>query len=352
MLQTHRTINKKCGHKGLSFGFAFLLVLAFFLAAPVFAQSGSSPALPPLTYDETMVNRIEALSIKDLDEAKERAQSLKGHIEREIWPYRSLIDQKQDQVRQYRDLENSAKENAEKNRGRAERSLQESKDPVFDEAYQASLRRDAEQWEQEALRDDQRAQEYRGKASEIERDAQELLDEIAVGRELIARLDAILNKTEEEDTEEPAAESDTSQTQADQPASGDDADPLEDTPEFGLDDVVGLWTYTEDGGGHFAIVPQFSSDEPSATDAYLEAHTKDGRVWKGAMYARISPGDPLLEFTYKPTAEEMNEDIPDWARREIEGDLEWVLRIDEAGDIVNPRLRVKFFPRRGAVAGR
>lgn len=326
--------------------FRILSIAAFLIAIPhgiSFAQEDPVIGkLPTLTYDERLVSKIELLAKSKPDSAKEQAQSLINTIDRETFPRSMLVERKKNQIRQYRDLQKNALKSAEINKERAANSLKESKNPIFDEDYQASLRKDAADWDRAAEQDMLRAEGYSKRATDIERDIQKFLDEIDLANELVARLRAVLN---EEQTPEPEKTQTSGNDSNNGKVSGDDTASQGDRPHFDVYDVIGMWAYTEGKSeGLFAIVPQHVGDEPSAGDSYLEAHTNNGRVWKGAMYARIEDDDPLMEFTYKPHADEINEDIPRWARDEIAGDLEWRMEIDEAGDEVNPRLRVKFFP--------
>ncbi len=105
--------------------------------------------------------------------------------------------------------------------------------------------------------------------------------------------------------------------------------------------VLGLWRAVNDEDEPFAIVQQ----DP-ASKAYphrLEAHTPR-RVWKGDFHTNPAPGDPQVLMTYKPKAEEMNPDIPEWARKKIEGELEWQLEIEVAGTCGTPHLTASFYP--------
>lgn len=113
-----------------------------------------------------------------------------------------------------------------------------------------------------------------------------------------------------------------------------------------LDEALGVWRPMQAGDWPFVIV-----QEQPGSDIYpnrLEAHT-ESRVWKGD-YEPTRRGDPVrshqarMRFTYGPKAEEMNPEIPDWAREQLEGKLNWILEVNELGDAVNPYLEVTWFP--------
>lgn len=116
--------------------------------------------------------------------------------------------------------------------------------------------------------------------------------------------------------------------------------------EISLDQAIGVWRPLEGGDWPFVI----AQAQPGSTEYpnRLEVHTED-RVWVGE-YVGIERGhasrdhQARMKFYYTPSVEEMNPDIPDWVKLNVEGDLRWSLEIDEAGDAANPILDVKLFP--------
>lgn len=116
--------------------------------------------------------------------------------------------------------------------------------------------------------------------------------------------------------------------------------------EISLDQSVGVWRPLEDGDWPFVIVQAQPGSEEYPNR--LEVHTQD-RVWAGE-YVGIERGHPSREhqarmkFYFTPSADEMNPEIPYWARLEIEGQLRWSLELDESGDALNPLLDVKLYP--------
>ncbi len=88
--------------------------------------------------------------------------------------------------------------------------------------------------------------------------------------------------------------------------------------------LPGLWRYEEDVKGEsFAIV----QTQPESDNPELELHSR-GRVWKGT-FTTGAADEPRVIFTYKPKAEEINPDIPESARKEIAGTLEWKLELHD-----------------------
>ena len=110
---------------------------------------------------------------------------------------------------------------------------------------------------------------------------------------------------------------------------------------FPIDLLVGAWESMDDKD-LFVIVPQNPDDDLYA--GRMEAHTEN-RVWEGRYHPEGEIDAPsMMTFTYKPKAEEINKDIPKWAREQIEGELEWTLELHQAGTWGTPRFEVKFFP--------
>lgn len=112
-----------------------------------------------------------------------------------------------------------------------------------------------------------------------------------------------------------------------------------------LEQTIGLWRIKESDNS-FVIV----QEEPgSPIHGYkLEAHTGE-RVWRGE-YSLYDEGDvrraqnARVVFKYKPTADEMNPDIPLWARTELEDRLEWEIELDEAEGCGISALSGNLFP--------
>jgi hypothetical protein len=129
------------------------------------------------------------------------------------------------------------------------------------------------------------------------------------------------------------------------PAKSATKDDMPKPPAISLAETIGLWRIKETDST-FVIV----QEEPGLDiHGYkLEAHTGD-RVWKGE-YSVFEEGDirrsqnARVVFKYKPKAKEMNPEIPEWARKKIEGQLEWQIELDEAGFCGDPYLKGYLFP--------
>lgn len=115
-----------------------------------------------------------------------------------------------------------------------------------------------------------------------------------------------------------------------------------------LEKLIGMWELAEKGAGFdpgiLAIVPTNPESEEYAHDVTL--YTTDAhRVWEGKYHsAQELDADAMVTLSYKPKADEMNPDIPKWAREQIEGELEWKLELQPAGSWGTPEFVAKFYP--------
>jgi hypothetical protein len=210
----------------------------------------------------------------------------------------------------------------------------------------AMLPEDKKSWEDQAAA-------HAARAATIEATIGKLNAQIAEKEARAARLQAAL------DAKNPPAPA-TTTTATPNPASSSGAAPdtaasvgadATGNEPFQLDyeDVIGVWRPVKDGDWPFVIVPE---DPNSKAYRYkVEAHTKD-RVWKG-LYTSFPDGHPAkgdkkgrVRLTYKPKAAEMNPDIPEWARKAVEGKLEWRIELAEAkgASTAEPRMTLKWFP--------
>lgn len=129
-------------------------------------------------------------------------------------------------------------------------------------------------------------------------------------------------------------------SQVDSPPSPEPAGKL----KLDLYEVLGVWRFKDDDKP-FVIVQE--DPEFEAYPNRLEAHTGN-RVWKG-RYTSFDEGEAARDqnarmvFRYQPKAVEMNPEVPLWARRAVEGKLEWRLELDEAGTEIDPELSVKWY---------
>jgi len=112
-----------------------------------------------------------------------------------------------------------------------------------------------------------------------------------------------------------------------------------------LNDFLGLWQ-SESGHDPMVILPQ--SPEQEAYKYRLEAHTND-RVWQGT-YTPFQENDlrreheGKIELKYTPTAEEINPAIPEWARKQIVGKLEWKIQLSKNQQCGQQSLLAKWYP--------
>jgi len=188
-----------------------------------------------------------------------------------------------------------------------------------------------------------RAREHDGRADALEEEAAGLIAEAERKEAKAGRLQERLNAaTQVDERRRAVAEADERRLRE---ARERKAERRRGAVKLELEDAIGVWKIDE-MDGIFVIVYE-EPDLPG--QAYkLEAHTQ-ARVWKGT-YTPFEEGDirrmqnARLVFRYKPTFEEMNPDIPEWARRSIEGDLEWEIELDAPKRCGAPELVGHFFP--------
>lgn len=172
-----------------------------------------------------------------------------------------------------------------------------------------------------------RAREHEGLAADLEEEAARLIAKAERKEAKAKRLqERLKTATQADDRRRAAAEAEERRIRETEER---EAERRRGAVTLDLEDAIGVWKIDE-MDSIFVIV----SEEPDRPiHAYkLEAHT-EARVWKGT-YTPFEEGDirrtqnARLVFRYKPTFEEMNPDIPEWARRSIEGDLEWEIELD------------------------
>ncbi|TCK18699.1 hypothetical protein DFR30_1982 [Thiogranum longum] len=114
---------------------------------------------------------------------------------------------------------------------------------------------------------------------------------------------------------------------------------------YSLNEFLGLW---ESGKNNdpIALVPQ--DPEVEAFIYRIEAHTNK-RIWKGT-YTPFQAGDIRrehegdIELKYTPTADEINPEIPEWARKQVAGTLTWSLQLSKPPQCGQPSLLAKWYP--------
>jgi len=215
---------------------------------------------------------------------------------------RAHAARRQDQANQWRDMADRARQRAE-----------DSASPA-----------DRDSW----LRD---AEDYDRRADEAERDAAETKDRAAEADSGAAAL-----------REGTGAETQPSEAEG---TGTREEDEDRDRPPVKVEDVLGTWRQG-DSDTPFVILPRDADFE--AYKNRLEAHTGN-RIWKGE-FEPFDEGDirryndARLTFTYTPTADEMNAKVPMWARKAVEGDLQWKIELDEAGTCGTPMFTGFWWP--------
>lgn len=241
------------------------------------------------------------------------------------------------------DLKNSAEKDrvqvaAERKRADAWRNMAAG---ARQSAADSLLPADKKSWEEQA-------DAHAARAAAIEATITKLNAQIAEKEARAARLQAAL------DAKNPPAPTtstmpETPEAQPKTAASGDGEASGDEPFQLDYEDVIGVWRPVADGDWPFVIVPE---DPNSKAYRYkVEAHTKE-RVWKGLYSSfpdgHVAKGDKKgrVRLTYTPKAVEMNPDIPEWARKAVEGKLEWRIELSEAqgASTADPRMVLKWFP--------
>ncbi len=101
--------------------------------------------------------------------------------------------------------------------------------------------------------------------------------------------------------------------------------------------LYGRWT-PQDQKFSLAIVPASNAGKPKDR---IEAHTQN-RVWKG--WYEKNQSDPVrAKLFYRPDADEINSEIPYWARKKLDGELEWRIELRVDGPQHNPFLKMRWY---------
>ena len=106
---------------------------------------------------------------------------------------------------------------------------------------------------------------------------------------------------------------------------------------FPKDRIFGQWR-SVDPAFTFAIVP---AEKQNSREDLLEIHSQK-RVWRG--WFEKDPINPVrAQVFYKPQAAEMNDALPPWVRRKIDGELEWRLELTAKGPDHHPYMELRWY---------
>lgn len=227
-------------------------------------------------------------------------------VESEIASDLRQVDTVRKQAQQYRDLAASAEQNA------AESAQPQDKQSWLDSAKQ---RRD--------------------RAEQLEQDAQKLQERVAEKQAKIDQLKQQFDERREASERREATDRKFQDQQKKKAAEAAAATPVRRPP---VEEILGLWR--DENDEPLAIVQQDPGN--AAYPHRLEAHSVQ-RKWTGHYHSEGS-GEPMVTLSYKPTAEEINPEVPEWARKKTAGQLEWKLEIEPGGTCGTPSLTATFYP--------
>ncbi len=220
---------------------------------------------------------------------------------------------------------------------RYEKMAKDAKAEIEKSKHQA----DKDHWKANAEKRTQRAKNLRDDAAKILAKARKTEDEINTLRKNLKGKEQSAQREHAERNAVPEKRSKNAFSLTDQ----------EDTErlfQFPLEKLIGMWEIQNlDGGfdpGIITLVPEQPDSESYAHNVLL--YTNDAqRIWKGKYHAAEEHGaEAMVTLSYTPKSEEMNSDIPKWARKQIEGELEWKMELHQDGTWGTPRFIAKFYP--------
>lgn len=243
------------------------------------------------------------------------------HLRESAASDRAFVLEQQKRADAWRELASQAQAEADRARSPSDRQM------WLDDVGRRIAR--AEAIEADNVRLIAQAEEKEARAAHLDKAYQEKYD--AAGN-----LRPAMPAAQPEPISEPPTQPQASPMSAAEPAAA------EDEPCWRLSEAeaVGVWRDTKDQSP-FAIRPKNPEAPP-------EGQAFDGltmsRSWEGTYNAEDACGVPRLTFRYKPKAEEMNPQVPDWARKAVEGKLEWQIELREGGTCGSHRLKASWFP--------
>ncbi len=89
-------------------------------------------------------------------------------------------------------------------------------------------------------------------------------------------------------------------------------------------------------------IEAIDAQNPERSDG-LYLRTKR-HLYVGTYHPGEAPSPARLTFKFMPKAEQMNHDVPLWARQQVEGKLQWVFELDEVDDCLCSGLKFKWYP--------
>ena len=244
-----------------------------------------------------------------------------GIADDEIWAlhediarWKSEVEKIEERAKRYEDMAEDARKQAEESTHKADKN----------------------HWLENA---DQRMQ----RAKNLHDDATKLLEKVDAAENKIADLKDTLSAKKETVQQEEARWAEQQKETAQNNSASDESK----NPRFTREMLFESWEidirHKGDDPGVFVIAPENPRSEEYKYSLVLATVERE---WKGRFYGpnELDTPEGLASFTYKPNADEMNPDIPAWARKKIEGELEWKLVLEQDGTYGTPRLITKFYP--------
>lgn len=179
------------------------------------------------------------------------------------------------------------------------------------------------------------AQSWLGSAAQYDKYAKDIEDHV---EKLRAQADAAESRANRLDTALAAARPKAPAAQPAPPAPAASGAGQPDPTAMRVEDVVGYWETSEGPNLAFALVAERGGDGKLTNR--LVAHTRK-RQWRGEF--ALATSGSVVKLTYSPRPEEMNPEIPEWARRAAEGRLVWRIELTPQGESYDFTFKAKWF---------
>ena len=125
------------------------------------------------------------------------------------------------------------------------------------------------------------------------------------------------------------------------------ANPRREIGRFTRDMLLKVWEADARNEGYDAGLFAITQESPDFEQYQnrLLLYGDNNRIWKGTFHTENeTDAEGLATFKYIPKADEINPEIPNWARQEIAGKLEWKIVLQQDGTHGTPRLKVQYYP--------
>lgn len=184
---------------------------------------------------------------------------------------------------------------------------------------------------------------HRARAAEYEAEAARLAARAAEKEAQAARLQAEIDKSRVTPEPQPTGGGETAAGPPSAEPSGEGAGGAGEDAQDGwvpVESLLGIWETTYDYSE--IRIEAIDPTAPEREDG-LRLTTKR-HSYVGSYVRGLDPQPARLKFVRRPKAEEMNREVPLWARQKVQDKLEWVFEFDEIDDCLCSGLKGKWYP--------